>query len=591
MLAAMKMTVTISLSLFPLFLTAASQTVLRQQVLSTFIYTRYGDRVPPVLSSSPTLTPLGAQQLFEAGTIIRDRYVTPGHGNDTATTTIYGISTYQLLYDQLCILSTTDQYVAASAQAFLQGLYPPLQTSSNWTYIAGESTLSNGTNIVAPLNGYQYPQFSMLSSNDLNSIWVDGNDNCPSYTASTQDYYETSAYQDILKNNANFYSSLESQFLNGIFSNTSVGYYDAFDIYDYLNYAYLHNSTVAESLSAVDLTKAKILADDLVFALNANVTASGSTSGDHIRAIAGRTLAARLLEAFDTNINTQGESDKMTLLFGSFEPMVAFAALADLVSPQNAAFYNVPGPASSFIFELVSMQGEETDVYPNTSDIYVRFLYQNGTDADSSLVEYSLFGLSPSQSPIPFLDFAAGLEKFLLYDVADWCTACASFSVFCPAFLGTNTTTGLLSSGHRGLSPAIAGIIGAVVALAVAALLFGAVLLLGGVRLYRVHTKRSSELRGFKGAEKLASDRDLSIPKGGAGAMVVENGDPMSIRGHERVGSWELRDQAKAEEAQLAQGQGQGEALNSRTLRRPSFEDDNLSINSHAPPTTPRDQV
>ncbi|KIV87230.1 hypothetical protein PV11_02788 [Exophiala sideris] len=575
------------LALFYLFLTATSQTVLHEQVLSTFIFTRYGDRTPVVLSTSPALTPLGAQQLFEAGSKVRDRYVTPGEGSDSETTTIYGISAYQLLYDQICVLSTTDQYVAASAQAFIQGLYPPLQTT-NWTYIAGQSTLANGTNIIAPLNGYQYPQISTLSSNDLNSIWVDGMDNCPSYTASTQDYYDTSYYQEILSNNAEFYASLEPQFLNGIFSNASVGYYDAVDIYDYLNYAYIHNSTVAESLSTVDLERAKILAADLVFALNANTTASGSTSGDHIRAIAGRTLATRLLEAFNTNINNQGTSDQMTLLFGSFEPMVAFAALADIVSEQNAAFYNVPEPGSSFIFELMSMQDEKTTSYPNTSDIYVRFFHQNGTDNYSSLVEYPLFGLSPSASPISFLDFAAGLEKFLMYDVADWCTACASFSVFCPAFLDSNTTynptTGVLSSGHTGLSPVVAGVIGAVVTLAAAALLFGAVMLFGGIRLHRVHTRRRSELGGFRRAEKLASDRDLSNPKGGAGAIVVENGESMSPRGHERVGSWEMGDQAKAEEAK-------GTVLTPGALRRPSFEDDNLSINSHAPPTNPRDHV
>ncbi|KAI1624462.1 acid phosphatase [Exophiala viscosa] len=576
------------LTLFYLFLTAASQTALREQVLSTFIYTRYGDRTPLVLSTSPALTPLGAQQLFEAGSKVRDRYVTPGEGGDGETTTIYGISAYQLLYDQLSVLSTTDQYIAASAQAFVQGLYPPLQTSSNWTYIAGQSTLANGTNIVAPLNGYQYPQISTLSSNDLNSIWVNGMDNCPSYTASTQEYYATSNYQEILSNNADFYASLEPQFLNGIFSNASVGYYDAIEIYDYLKYAYLHNSTVAESLSAVDLTRAEILAADLVFALNANVTASGSTDGDHIRAVAGRTLATRLLEAFNTNINNQGTSDQMTLLFGSFEPMVAFAALANIVSEQNAAFYDVPEPGSSFIFEMLSMQDGETTSYPNMSDIYIRFLYQNGTDDFASLVEYPLFGLSPSASPISFLDFAAGLEKFLMYDVADWCTACASFSVFCPAFLDSNTTysptTGTVSSGHTRLSLVVAGVIGAVVTLAVAALLLSAVMILGGVRLHRVHTKRRSDLGGFKGGEKLASDRDLSIPKGGAGATVVENGEPLSPHGHERVGSWEMGDPAKAEEAK-------GRVLNPGALRRPSFEDDNLSINSHASPTNPHDHV
>ncbi|KIW11909.1 hypothetical protein PV08_09182 [Exophiala spinifera] len=576
-----------------LFLAVAPQTVLTQQVLSTFIYTRYGDRTPLVLSSTPSLTPLGAQQLYAAGAKARDRYISPTDGDYTGSSTISGIAGNQLAYDQINVLSTDEQYVSASALAFLQGLYPPLELSSNWTYIEGQSTVANGTNIVAPLNGYQYPQITTISSNDLNSIWVNGMDSCPSYTASGQVYYQSPDYQSILNSTMEFYRSLQPEFLDGIFSNAGVGYYDAFYIYDYLSYAYTHNSTVRESLREEDLTKAKILADDWVFAMNADLSASGTTSGDKIRAIAGRTLATRLLTTFNTAINTQGQTEKMTLLFGSHEPMISFAALTRLISQQNAAFYNVPAPGSSFIFELVSMQADETDEWPNTTDIYVRFLYQNGTDSDSSLVEYSLFGLSPSQGVVPFLDFVAGLEEFLVSNVGEWCTTCGSYSVFCPAFTDTddkyNPSTGLLSSSHKGLSPAIAGVIGAVVTLAVAALLFAAVMLLGGVRLHRVHTKPKSEMAGFKGGAKMASDQDLVIPKGGAGATMVvaaTEAESHPTRGHERVGSWELRDQVKAEEAQ---GRVLGDAP--PRPRRPSYEDDELPITPYTPAVDPHDHV
>ncbi|KAK6381459.1 hypothetical protein LTS17_004517 [Exophiala oligosperma] len=578
---------------FSLFLAVAPQTVLTEQVLNTFIYTRYGDRTPLVLSSTPSLTPLGAQQLYGAGAKIRDRYISPSDGDYTASSTISGISANQLAYDQINILSTDDQYVSASALAFLQGLYPPLEESSNWTYIEGQSTVANGTNIVAPLNGYQYPDITTISSNDLNSIWVNGMDNCPSYTASGRDYYQSVDYQSLLNTTMEFYTSLEPDFLEGVFSSAGVGYYDAFYIYDYLNYAYTHNSTVRKSLREEDLTKAKILADDWAFAMNADLSASGTTAGDQIRAIAGRTLATRLLTAFNTAINTQGQTEKMTLLFGSYEPMISLAALTKLVSQQNAAFYNMPAPGSSFIFELLSLQAGQTDEWPNTTDIYVRFLYQNGTDSDSSLVEYPLFGLSPSQGVVPFLDFVASLEEFLVFNVGDWCTTCGSYSVFCPAFTDTdgsyNPSSGLLSSKHKGLSPVIAGVIGAVVTLAVAALLFAALMLLGGVRLHRVHTNRRSEMAGFKGGAKMASDQDLVIPKGGAGATVAvaaAEGESHPTRGHERVGSWELRDQAKAEETQReVLGHGPTKP------RRPSYEEDDLPITPYTPAVDPHNHV
>jgi len=573
---------------------AGAQTVLTAQVWSTFIYTRYGERTPFIFPNSLTLTPLGAQQLFQAGASFRQRYVEPVINPEVEYTTIRNISPYQLSQDQLTILSTDDQYISASAQAFLQGLYPPLESSSNYTYITGLSNLANGTNVVAPLNGIQYPNILTASSNDLNSIWVAGMNDCPMYTSSASDYYASSEYETIEADTQSFYSSLQPDFLDGYFSNASVGYYDAYYIYDYLSYAYTHNTTVAETLSPEDLTRAEILADDWVFAMNANTTASGSTAGDHIRAIAGRTLANKILEAFYTTINTQGRANKMTLLFGSFEPMVSFAALAQLVNEQNAAFYDTPAPGSSFVFELFSLlTANDTAAYPDSSDLYVRFFYQNGTGDYSSLVAYPLFGRSPSEIMMPLEDFIMGIQDFMIFSVADWCTTCGSYSVFCPAFEGTDTSSSTSgssseseSSTHHAVSPAVGGVIGAVVTLVVAGLLFGLVMLFGGVRMHRVQTKRRSELGGFKGAEKLASDQDLTLPKGVAGPEGPPDAAPAPIRGHERVGSWELKDQAKAEEAQ-------GRSLHASNIQagRPSFEDDDINVNPFAHPVKPHDQV
>jgi hypothetical protein len=94
----------------------------RPQMLSTFIYTHYGDRTPFVLPTDPTLTPLGAQQLYNAGSTFRDRYITPVSGGDEEDTTIRNISPYQLFQDEITVLATNEHYISASAQAFIQGL-------------------------------------------------------------------------------------------------------------------------------------------------------------------------------------------------------------------------------------------------------------------------------------------------------------------------------------------------------------------------------------------------------------------------------------------------------------------------------------
>ena len=571
--------------------TVDAQTVLRQQVLSSFIYTHYGDRTPFVLPSDPTLTPLGAQQLYNAGSNFRARYLTPTAAPGTdGYTAIRNISPYQIEQEEITVLATNEHYVSASAQAFLQGLYPPLtslSTINNSTDIPGQSILANGTEVIAPLNGYQYSNLQAVSANDLNAIWTQGSNNCPVFGAATAQYYQSTEYLTLKDKTDTFYDSLQPEFLNGIFSNASVGFFDAYYIWDYLNYQNIHNGTVADNLDPVELATVKVLAADWMFAMYANTSLSGKKNGDQIGAIAGRTFASRLLQAFYTTINTQGASDKMTLLFGSFEPMIAFAALADLASPQHSAFFNIPEPGSSFIFELFALRDNDVGTYPELDEIYVRFLYQNGTGEDSTAVEYPLFGRSPSLTMMSLSDFITGIENIMIYNVEDWCETCSSYSIFCPAFTDSNSNTILgQDSSRKGMNAAVAGVIGAVVALVVFGLIIAAIMLLGGCRLQKVHKNRRSELGGFKGAEKLASDQDLTIPKARAGAVVTE---PASahVRGHERVGSWELRDQAKAEEAERA---AMGATLNAK-MRRPSFEDDDLHVNAYQNPVKQHDYV
>ena len=304
--------------------------------------------------------------------------------------------------------------------------------------------------------------------------------------------------------------------------------------------------------------------------------------------MAGRTLATRILQAFYTNIDTQGSAAKMTLLFGGYEPMVAFAAFAGLISAQNDAFHQEPDPAASFIFELYTLESQIIVDYPQPSDLYVRFKYSNGTGPYSSLVEYAMFGLSPSQAALPLTDFITQLESFMIFNHQDWCTTCASFSVFCPAF-DSNDTPNNPSTGSQASSrihPAIAGLIGAVVALAAAGLILVALMLFAGVRLNRMRRKNKLDLAGFKRGEKMASDQDLVLPKTGAGVVVEHTSVPTAAAfPRERVGSWELKDQLKAQEAQ--------NGIHTTAFRehRPSFEDDDINIHEHSDPIKPHDHV
>jgi hypothetical protein len=280
------------------------------------------------------------------------------------------------------------------------------------------------------------------------------------------------------------------------------------------------------------------------------------TNGKTVGAIAGRTLASKVLQMFHHNIASGGIADKMTLLFGSFEPFLSFFALSNLATgPSASRFNSLPQHGSVMTFELFSYavgnaNKNLTVPYPSTDDLWVQFLYRNGTDDSAALVSYPLFGRGNSQVPMKWKDFVTGMGEIGLSDVVDWCTTCQSITLFCEAMeanmVSSNASSSLRNSNNnRGVSASVAGVIGATVTIA-SFIIVAAVLMLCGFRIDYQGRKTDttggdiSVLRrsgggangGFKGAEKLASDTDLRL-KGGAGASVIR---------HERVGSWELNE-------------------------------------------------
>lgn len=537
---------------------------------------RHGDRTPLYSPELSILTPYGAQQMYKAGSRFRSRYLTNSATASNESTTIRDISSYLLDSEEVTILSTDEQYTIASAQAFMQGLYPPLSTSLNYTRILGVSELANGSNIVAPMNGYQYPAVQSVSSYDLNSIWIDGAANCPAFTQELMDYYNTSDFNFLYQSSLGFYRALGDGFLSDTFPSDSLGYFNAYYIYDYLQYAYLHNRTIATTLALENLTRAEILAADWTYAMFGNAT-------DRVRSIAGRSLATQILSTFYRTIRREGQRNKVNVWVGDMAPLTSFASLAGLTTPQNAIFYNVPPMGSGFVFELIALTNTQANnlVYPSTSDMYVRFYFLNGTDNNAALVAYPLFGRSPSQTMVSYAEFVNGLSKFSLAGVKDWCTTCDSYNVFCPTFTGASGSAASSTSGRRKLAPAIAGVIGALVTLAVAGILFALLVVFAGFRVHRRPRSRKSDLGGFKGSRKLASDQDVTLPKGNAVVSIVGMD---TSKGHERVGSWEMRNPDKQREA--------GEITPSAGLQcRPSFEDDEVHVDPYAPPVKPRDHI
>lgn len=366
-------------------------------------------------------------------------------------------------------------------------------------------------------------------------------------------------------------------------------YISALEIADYLRYQYAHNASIYTALSS-DSTyagvfdKIKHLADEEAWYLYGN-TSTSSRDADN-QAMAGKTIAASIVKQFELLIvdrlsggDTTDMSYPLTFYFGEQEAMMSLLSIM-MADFHNEYFHSIPTWGSAMVFELYST-GKNVDFPTNTKDLWVRFYFHNGTDFEGQFMTYPILGNGPSGTEIPWLEFEDMFMR-LGVDRKQWCSACDSPALFCIGENKRNTTlTVPLSSSTRtsALSPTVAGVIGALVALIVAALLFALAMLLAGIRLHRVQRTPQSELGGFKGSAKLASDPDLSLAKNGAPpAGIVTSGFADQKRGHERVGSWELR------QKEFGKGPDFGEE------RRESFDAID-AVAAGQRPVEPRDSV
>ena len=193
-----------------------------------------------------------------------------------------------------------------------------------------------------------------------------------------------------------------------------------------------------------------------------------------IRSIAGSQLAAEVVQFLDEVIDKSGAQDgyKFAVQFGAYASFSAFFGLAQLPSV-DPDFEGVTNYASSMAFEMFT--NTSTDVttanYPSEEDIYVRFLYRNGTaTVETPPAIFPLFGTG--EDFLSYSEFKNGMNAFAIGDTASWCHACGNTTGICASYSSDPSSegpsAGARGSGHsNGLTPAVNGVIGAMVTLAV----------------------------------------------------------------------------------------------------------------------------
>lgn len=449
----------------------------KETILGVYIFSRHGDRTAK--STPPAnLTDLGYEEVFTSGTYFRNRYIAEG-----ASFKIHGMNTDLVKEAQITVSAPLDTVLQNSALAFTQGLYPPVGP------VLGSNTLRNGTVVQSPLNGYQLIPVQLVSNGagSEDSAWLEGAQGCANAQISSNSYFSTPEYMTTLNKTQSFYNGV-APMINRTFTAQQTSYANAYTIFDLLNVASIHNSSddfpSSELLTPDTFFQLRTLADQHELNLAYN-------KSEPIRAMTGAVIASQVVQALNGTITGKGKN-KLNVQFGAYAGMFSFFGLAGLL-PVNPDFYGVPDYASTLTWELVTNATVSSTSFPSADEIGVRFLFHNGTTSNiSEPTVYPLFG--QSETVLAWNDFVTGMNKFAVGGQKQWCNLCGNSTGVCApsALSGSGSSgppsspSGTTSSSHSsggGISKAVAGVIGAIVTLAV---ILGAeilIMLAGGLRL------------------------------------------------------------------------------------------------------------
>lgn len=254
-----------------------------------------------------------------------------------------------------------------------------------------------------------------------------------------------------------------------------------------INVARIHNTSIQSSdlLDNATVLELQLLANQHEYGLAYN-------KSDDARAMVGRQLAGEVLKFLNSSITSRGHS-KIGIQFGAYASFLSFFGLTDLPKA-NPDFTGIPDYASSMVFELFS-NNTKAGTYPNQTDLNVRFYFSNGSTAIlGDPVPYPLFG--GSSSVLSWNDFSSNLTNVAVTTTEQWCQMCGNTTGTCAAYAASSSNTGSGSSGSsskgHGMSNAVAGVIGAMVTLAVILGLEALVALVAGLRLVRKRGQKSN---------------------------------------------------------------------------------------------------
>ncbi|KAJ3711719.1 histidine phosphatase superfamily [Lentinula raphanica] len=441
-------------------------------VLGVIFLIRHGDRQgfyqdPTNYNPSNTvITPLGLKEELITGDYLRNVYL-----NDSSPSFIKGINNTIADPNQITVIADAageGGVIMNSAEALLQGLFPP-----NAGY---STTLANGSNIVAPLGGYQYVEIeSALAENDVS---LEGWTSCAPFNAATAEFYQSAEFNETAQDNADFFNNLP-QYLDG---RSDVNLENMWNIFDYMNVNYIHNATFQSRLPATMLAQARTLAAFHEYGVFT------SPQLDGIGNIGFRTMLPGIFEGLSSIANS---SDPLKIYYNaiaykSFFTLFRMTGAVDQ-SPQLTGLVNY---AASVAIEVrqPSSGGEPV----------LRLQFKNGTQDDAQ----TTFNWFNTTGDIPVSTFTNLLAPVAINSTADWCQVCSnSQDRGCGAIAAAASQAAAADRVHQPISPVGAGFLGAGLTLFVALCMLGMLLFLGVLSLGKGKRSRYSQRSASRSSE------------------------------------------------------------------------------------------
>ncbi|CEH16045.1 Lysosomal & prostatic acid phosphatases [Ceraceosorus bombacis] len=441
-------------------------------VSGVLVFARHGDRQgfyqsPTTYSATKTnLTVAGYVQEYNLGTDLRNAYL-----NTSSPSLIQGINTTVSQNAQLSAAADAGGEsgpILESAAALLQGLYPPYSETI---------TLANG-NVVSWDNRAQLIPIETVEADQSPDFegWTD----CSSFEDRLADFYASDDFKKQAAIANPFFASLK-----GVLGpNRPAKLENAWNIFDFLNVESIHNTTLAPQIGAQNLSLAKYWAD---------YHEAGSftdTDKSNVGNVAGQAFLAPVLDSLH-RLDNATDPLKFSLLQISYKPFLSLFKMFDLGAPLSTSVVDY---ASAAVFEVYS-------------DHSIRMLFRNGTSGPFE--PYALLG--SNSMTMPLSDFNKAMQPYNLDTLSKWCNQCSETEAKgCSTLAALNGTGGAgyasvtSTEGRHAVSPVVAGVIGAFVALAVAAALLALWLLAGGlVKKHRGANAAPIQRRDAKGQHEL----------------------------------------------------------------------------------------